>query len=211
MERKGNQMKRKGIDVSGWNVVADYNAAAADNVEFAILKVIRKDLNPDKLFETHWEGFRKAGVPIIGVYNYSYANTVTKARSDAMRVVEVLAGRKVKVWMDVEDAVLRGLAGKLVDIINAYAEVIVEAGLEFGVYTYLSFYNSYLKLYADKLPYSFWIARYPSSQQIDNDVDPDLTKCPDIGKYIEGWQYSSAGIVNGINGRVDLDIWYESE
>ena len=211
MERKVNQMKRKGIDVSGYNVVTDYHAVAADNVEFAIIKVIRKDLNSDKLFETHWAGFSSVGVPIIGVYNYSYATTVTKARSDAMRVVEVLAGRKVKVWMDVEDTVLRGLAGKLVDIINAYAQVIVEAGLEFGVYTYLSFYNSYLKPYAEKLPYAFWIARYPSSQQIDNDVNPDLTKCPDIGKHIDGWQYSSAGIVNGINGRVDLDVWYESE
>ena len=204
-------MKRKGIDVSGWNVVADYNAAAADNVEFAILKVIRKDLNPDKLFEIHWDGFRKAGVPIKGVYNYTYATYEGKYRSDAMRVVEVLAGRKTKVYLDIEDKILRGLGIELIHGIRAYADVIEAAGLEFGIYTYLSFYNSYLKPYEDMLPYSIWIARYPSSENMDNDIDPDLTKCPDIGKKVEGWQYSSKGQVNGINGYVDLNVWFEDE
>lgn len=204
-------MMRKGIDVSGWNVVTDYAAAAADNVEFAILKIIRKDLEPDKLFETHWAGFTAAGTPIPGVYNYTYATHEQKYRSDARRVVEVLAGRKAKVWLDVEDATLRGLGVELINGIKAYAEVIQAAGLEFGVYTYVSFYNSYLKPYADMLPYSFWIARYPSSENMDNDIDPDLTKCPEIGKKVEGWQYSSKGQVQGINGCVDLNVWYEDE
>lgn len=204
-------MMRKGIDVSGWNVVADYNAAAADNVEFAILKVIRKDLDPDKLFETHWAGFRAAGVPIKGVYNYTYATYVEKFRSDAMRVVEVLAGRKAKVYLDAEDKVLRGLGMVLIEGIRAYAEVIEAAGLQFGIYTYESFYNSYLKPYEDMLPYSLWIAKYPSSENMDNDIDPNMTRCPDVGREVEGWQYSSKGIVRGINGNVDLNVWYEDE
>lgn len=201
-------MKTKGIDVSGYNVVKDYAAVAADNVDFAILKVIRKDLQPDKLFETHWAGFEGAGVPIQGVYNYSYATTVSKFRSDAQRVLEVLAGRKTMVWLDIEDKSLIGLGKTLAEGIRAYAEVIQGAGLQFGVYTYLAFYNSYLKHYSDSLDFPFWVARYPSTQPVDNDAYPNSAKCPDIGKTLYGWQYSSKGIVNGINGYVDLDEWY---
>lgn len=194
--------------MSGYNVVRDYAAVAADNVDFAILKVINKSLQPDKLFETHWEGFERAGVPIQGVYNYSYATTIAKFRSDARRVLEVLDGRKTMVWLDIEDSSLMGLGRTLVEGIRAYAEVIRAAGLQFGVYTYLSFWNSYLRPYSDSLGFPFWIARYPSAQAVDNDKDPDAEKCPDIGKTLYGWQYSSKGIVDGIDGYVDLDEWY---
>lgn len=201
-------MRIKGIDVSGYNVVKDYNAVAADNVDFAIIKVIRKDLQPDKLFETHWSGFENAGVPIQGVYNYSYATTAAKFRSDAQRVMDVLAGRKTMVWLDIEDVSLRGLGVTLAEGIRAYAEVIQGAGLQFGVYTYVSFYNNYLKKYSDMLQFPFWIARYPSTQVMDNDADPDAAKCPDVGKTLYGWQYSSTGRVKGIDGNVDLNEWY---
>lgn len=201
-------MKTKGIDVSTYNIIRDYNAVAADNVDFAIIKIIRKDLQPDKRFEQHWAGFEGAGVPIQGVYNYSYATTVAKFKSDAKRVLEVLNGRKTMVWLDIEDASLRGLGRTLADGIRAYAEVIMGAGLQFGVYTYVSFYNSYLKKYSDMLQFPFWIARYPSTQLVDNDVDPDASKCPNIGKTLYGWQYSSRGVVNGIDGCVDLNQWY---
>lgn len=201
-------MKSKGIDVSCYNVVRDYAAVANDGVDFAILKVINKSLQPDKLFETHWTGFESVGVPIQGVYNYSYATTVEKFKSDAKRVLEVLAGRKTMVWLDIEDKSLAGLGNTLAEGIRAYAEVIRGAGLQFGVYTYLSFYNSYLRPYADTLDYPFWVARYPSTRAMDNDASPDAGKCPDIGKTLYGWQYSSKGIVDGISGYVDLDEWY---
>ena len=45
-------MKIKGIDVSGYNGNINWSKVAENGVEFAILKVIRKDLQPDKYFET---------------------------------------------------------------------------------------------------------------------------------------------------------------
>lgn len=201
-------MKSKGIDVSCYNAVRDYAAVAADGVDFVILKVINKSLQPDKLFETHWAGFEGVGVPIQGVYHYSYATTVSKFRSDARRVLEVLDGRKTMVWLDIEDKSLMGLGRTLVEGIRAYSEVIRAAGLQFGVYTYLAFWDSYLKPYADSLDFAFWVARYPSTQAVYNDQSPDDNKCPNIGKTLYGWQYSSKGIVQGIDGYVDLDEWY---
>lgn len=201
-------MKVKGIDVSSYQGVIDWEKVAKNGVEFAILKVIRKDLQPDKQFEANYTGCTEAGIPLQGVYNYSYATTVDKAKSDAQRVVEVLNGRKAMVWLDVEDSCLKNLGSTLADIINSYADVIKASALEFGVYTGLSFYNTYIKPYVDKLDYSFWIARYPSSVAMDFSQNPKDDKKPEILHDLAGWQYSSKGKVSGIVGNVDMNELY---
>lgn len=201
-------MSKKVIDVSSYQGIINWAKVKASGVQGAILKVIRKDLNPDKQFENNWKGCEKAGVPIVGVYNYSYATTIDKARVDAKKVLSILAGRKVKVWLDVEDACQKGLGMKLIRIIQAYQEIIEAAGLEFGVYTGLSFYNSYIKPWAGYLTCRFWIAHYPSNVQMSLDKLPSVSKQPIIKHTLEGWQYSSKGTVPGIVGNVDMNLWY---
>lgn len=201
-------MKTKGIDVSSYQGSINWQEVVRAGVEFAILKVIRKDLAPDKQFEINWEGCVNAGIPVQGVYNYSYATTIDKAVSDAQRVVEILAGRKPMVWLDIEDRCQKGLGEALISIINAYGAVITAAGLEFGVYTGLDFYKNYIKRYADKVSCPFWIARYPSSMQMFINQEPEFNKQPEIAHNLYGWQYSSKGVVTGINGNVDLNELY---
>lgn len=195
-------MRKKGIDVSSYQGTIDWGKVAAAGMEFAILKVIRKDLQSDKQFEANWEGCAAAGLPVQGVYNYSYATTVTKAVSDAQRVLEILAGRKVMVWLDVEDKCLEGLGKQLIDIIHAYAGVIRGAGLEFGVYTGKYFYQTYIAPY-ENVDYPLWIARYGA-----NNGKICEQSAPQINGTI-GWQYTSKGSVSGISGYVDLNVWYE--
>ena len=201
-------MKGKVIDVSAYQGNIDWTKVKKAGVDGAILKIIRKDLTPDKKFEEYYAGCQKADVAVVGVYNYSYATTASKAREDAKAVIKILNGRKVKVWLDVEDNCQKNLGIKLVDIINAYKTVIEDAGLEFGVYTGLSFYNSFIKPYAKYIGCKFWIARYPSTAQISVSATPNATKQPVISHVLEGWQYSSKGVVPGISGNVDLDEWY---
>lgn len=198
----------KGIDVSSYQGSINWKKVAADGVQFAILKVIRKDLNPDKQFENNWAGCTEAGVPIQGVYNYSYATTVAKAKSDAEKVLEILDGRKPMVWLDVEDSCQKSLGQLLVNIINEYGAIITAAGLKFGVYTGLSFYKSYIKPYASDISYPFWIARYPSSTIMTISTDPSDSYTPAIDHDLWGWQYSSNGSVSGISDAVDLDELY---
>lgn len=201
-------MRVKGIDVSSYQGVIDWGKVATSGTEFAVLKVIRKDMQPDKCFEENYAGCTEAGVPVQGVYNYSYATTVEKARSDAKRVLEVLAGRKPMVWLDVEDNCQKGLGMVLIDIINEYGAVIKSAGLEFGVYTGLDFYNNYIKPCADKLQHPFWIARYPLGEVMSIGRDPADDKRPAITHDLWGWQYSSNGVIRGIAGSVDLNELY---
>ena len=206
----------KGIDVSGYNKITDYQAVKNDGVQFAILKIIRKDLNLDKLFETHLNGFNKVGLPVIAVYNYSYATTVAKAKMDAAKVVKYLMKHNMPtsttVYMDVEDKCQQGLGQLLIDMINAYQEVIEGAGYRFGLYTGLSFYKSYIKPYKSSLKCTIeWIARYKKGYTpMPFAENPEESSKPDIGTPIEGYQYTSSGVVNGIQGNVDLNILYNT-
>lgn len=193
---------QKGIDVSSYQNTIDWTRVKEDGIDFAILKVIRKDLEPDKQFEANWAGCKAVGIPIHGVYNYSYATTVSKARTDAQKVLAILGNRKPRVYLDVEDACQKNLGSLLIDIINAYADVIRGAGLEFGVYTGQYFYNTFIRPYGG-VSYPLWIARYG-----ENDGSLNEAYKPAISGMV-GWQYTSRAQVAGISGNVDMNVWYE--
>lgn len=190
-----------GIDVSSYQGKIDWKKVKNSGVKFAILKVIRQNLNPDTQFENNWKGCTDNNVEIQGVYNYSYATTPKKAKSDAEKVLKILNGKKTMVWLDVEDKCQKGLGKGLIDIIMTYGNVITSAGLLFGVYTGQSFYNTYIKPYG-VLPYSLWIASYGT-----NNGKPQESKRPNASNCI-GWQYSSKGSVNGIGGNVDVNYFF---
>lgn len=201
----------KGIDVAKWNGTINWLLVKNEDADFAILKVINKSCVKEDAFERNYNGASAQGIP-VDVYNYSYATTADKARSDANAVVSVIKGRKVNtVWLDVEDACQQRLGSVLVDIINAYKDVITKAGFGFGVYTGLAFYNSYIKPYAGKISCPFWIARYPVSTAMEFSNDPSESKKPVISHTLNGWQYTSNGRVNGITGAVDLNIRYDAQ
>ena len=202
----------KCVDVSSYQGNINWSLVKSTGVNNAILKIIRKDLNPDTKFEQNWNGCKNASIEVSGVYNYSYAITVAKAKTDAQKVLSILNGRKCTIWLDVEDKCQQGVGSLLKDIINAYRDVIVSAGYDFGVYTGMSFYNSYIKPYATQIKCDkWWIARYyngyskfPIASKPNEQYNPKTS----IGRDIYGWQYTSSGQVAGINGNVDLNIIY---
>lgn len=198
----------KGIDVAKWNGVIDWNKVKAAGVEFAVLKVIDKSNKTEASFVRNYAAAVAAGIT-VDVYNYLYTITESAAREAARAVVNALAGRKIgKVWADAEDACLKNKGIKLIRILNTYKAVIEAAGYEFGVYTGLSFYNSYIKPYKAYIDCDFWIARYPSTKDMTIAMDPPASKKPAICHNLWGWQYSSKGKISGISGYVDLDICY---
>ena len=113
-------------------------------------------------------------------------------------------------YFDVEDKCQKGLGPLLKDIIHAYSDVITDAGYPFGVYTGMSFYQSYLKPYPIKCD-TYWIARYYNSyRKMDISISPNEKYNPrlNIGRDIYAWQYTSSGQLSGITGNVDLSIIY---
>jgi len=199
----------KGIDAAKWNGTIDWEKVKESGVEFAILKAINKQCQKEDALERNYKGAISQGLP-VDVYNYSYALTVDKAISDAKTVLSAIDGKKIDtVWLDIEDKSQMNLGMTLIDIINAYKNIIESAGYKFGVYTGLSFYNSFIKPFHTFVDCPFWIARYPSKAQMDFADMPKEDKKPSILHPLWGWQYTSSGRVDGISGNVDLNLTYD--
>ena len=153
----------KGIDVSD-NQGAINWAQIPKNVDFAILRSVRRSGKADHQFAANLEGCRKRNIP-MSVYKYTYAATPEAARQEAQQVVALLQSYGLTgtmVWWDVEDKdVLRPLgAAKLTECIRAAQEVITAAGYSFGLYVGLYVYN---ECWFDFNAFSgtrLWVARY---------------------------------------------------
>lgn len=140
----------------------------------------------------------KNGIP-AGVYHYCYAETVEEARDEAKFVLSLISGYEISypVVFDIEDQwyVKNGYSKQtLTAMAEAFCEEIANAGYLPVVYSYASFFNSYLDMTALS-KYPVWVAH----------VDTD--KPAYSGTYFM-WQYSWEGSISGIDGDVDMDHCY---
>lgn len=203
--------RKKGIDIAKWNKIKDYHAVKMAGVGFAIVKVINSQNKPDSRFNEHVSGLGSAGIPITGGYTYSYANTLEKAKKAADAFVETAKPKGINVmWLDLEDNAIKGLGSSIIDIINIYKMFAGSAGMDFGIYTGAQYYNPYLKPYAKEIAgIPIWWARYPYIKERSIMADIPDSKYLPTGMELAGWQYSSKGVIPGIQGYVDLNVWYE--
>lgn len=193
-------MEIKGIDVSSYQGKPDWSKVSNSGIKFAILRIHQKS-GVDTSFEHNYKGCKSNGI-LIGGYKYSYALTPAQAIDEAEAVIAVLAGRGLDfpIFYDLEWSQQRSLGKQAIEnIAVAFLTRIKKAGYKVGIYCNLDWYNNTL---SDVLKqYDCWIARYPVN---DNGSVQERLR-PNVGI---GWQYSSKGKVNGINGNVDMDVFY---
>ena len=199
---------RNGIDVSYYQGNIDWNAVKSSGVEFAFIRVGYRGystggLAVDTKAADNLRGAINAGLK-VGVYIFSQAITQQEAREEAQYVLNQISGYRITmpVVMDYEYA--GNGTGRLYNaklsreqataIVNTFCEYITQAGYEPMVYANKNMLEKSLN--AGSIPYKVWIANY-------------TTKTEYQGAY-EFWQYSSSGTVNGINGRVDSNFWYDA-
>lgn len=201
------------IDIAKWNEIFSYRNVLNAGVKAAIIKVINAQNKPDDRFYDHVSGCNSVGIPIIGGYTYSYANTVEKAKKAADAFITVGSAKGIPImWLDLEDNAMKGLGSKIIDIINIYKQAAADAGMGFGIYTGAQFYDPYLKPYAKEIAsIPIWWARYPYVKDYTITTDVPDSKYLPTGIELAGWQYSSKGVIPGINGYVDLSVWYKNE
>lgn len=201
MPRKDKNMELKGIDVSSWQGKPDWPKVSNSGVKFAILRIHQKS-GTDASFEHNYKGCKSNGI-LIGGYKYSYALTPAQAIDEAENLISVLGGRRLDfpVFYDLEWSQQRSLGKQAIEnIAVAFLTRIKKAGYKAGIYCNLDWHNNVL---SDALKqYDCWIARYPAN---DNGSAQERLR-PNVGV---GWQYSSKGKVPGINGNVDMDVFYK--
>lgn len=194
-------MTYKMVDVSGIQGQPDWQQAAKDGIQGAILR-IRDSMGVDTSFEYNYRECGAAGLP-RGVYRYSYALTEPQARAEAREVLGTLDGRKLElgVWLDLEWSRQQALGSRKVkQIARVWMQVVRSAGYPCNIYCNLDWHQKLLK----GLDAKYWIARYPKR---DNGGLVNSLR-PRVGEKV--WQYSSKGKVAGIYGNVDLNQWYGS-
>ena len=191
----------KGIDVSQHQGNINWNSVKSQ-VDFVILRLgwigNKNNHTLDTKFEEYYAECKRLNIP-VGVYVYNYCVREDTARSGAEWTLKKLEGKTLElpVFIDMEDKTGLPLGKDLnTNMCIAFNTVIENAGLKSGVYANLNWFNNYLHKDILKQKYVSWIAHYGVSE--------DKYK----GQY-DILQYTSGGTVNGIGGRVDMNIMYD--
>lgn len=188
----------KGIDVSHYQGDVDWKKVKATGVQFAIIRAGygKYAYQEDPCFEDNIKGAYNAGIP-VGVYWYSYADTVAEARQEAEVCLTVIKPYKDMITLPVffdqeyEPAILTAGNSIRTQCCVAFIETIEAAGYKAGLYGSQDWLDN--RIDAKAIPESavIWVAQYAS-------------RCTYTGRYTI-WQYTSDGSVDGIKGRVDLN------
>lgn len=183
----------RGIDVSRWQETIDWNAVAADDIQFVMLGT-KSSGGVDPYFHANAAGAHAAGVK-LGAYIYSYATTVEMAIEEADFVLNLIKDYPISfpVAFDVESNAMAALSpADLSTVINAFCQRIEAAGYHPMVYA-----NDYWlanKIDVSQVNYDIWVARYEKRH---------IFSTPTM------WQATSTGKVNGIKGNVDINFLYK--
>lgn len=190
-----------GVDVSAYQGVIDFEKVKASGVSFVILRSILKNGNVDGFFDRYLAGAEGANLR-IGVYHYSYDRDENEAAVSAARVVKLLNGQRLPIFLDLEDKEQLAAIGKagITKVAKAYIKTCEANGYKCYIYCNLDWYKNYID--ESLKPYAVWIARYGK-----NDGRMNNAYKPNVGEKI--WQYSSKGYVPGISGDVDVDVCYD--
>lgn len=192
---------KKGIDVSEHNGKIDWQKVKNDGIDFAIIRCgYGQDMESqdDDYWEYNVSECERLGIP-YGVYLYSYANTLSKAESEARHVLRLLQGHSPSypVYYDLEDNITLALTDDMkTQVAKTFCDVISGSGYQVGIYSNLDWWTNHL---TDPVfdSWSRWMAQW-------NDT------CTYDGEY-DMWQCTSTGKVDGISTNVDLNFWIEEE
>ncbi len=194
-----------GIDVSSYQKSVDWQAVKDAGIEFAMIRVgyrgyVSGKLDLDDCFLDHMEGALDAGLD-VGVYFFSQALTEEEAIEEAEYVLTWIEGYDISCpvvfdWEEVQAEARTDEMNmlKLTACAEAFCRTVEDAGYEAAIYFNQAYGYQQLNL-SSLLDYEFWLAEYAST--------------PSFAYDFQMWQYTNEGKVPGIEGPVDLNIYFK--
>lgn len=195
-----NDNTQIGIDVSKWQGDIDFSKLKSAGVEFVIIRIgsstgINGENFIDSKFIQNIKNANSVGIP-VGVYFYSYANSVDRAISDAKWIIENIKDYKVELpiafdwenWGSFNTYELSFFG--LTNMAKRFMDTVKASGYDAMLYSS----KTYLENIWMSVDYPVWLAHYTKNTNYAGDYS-----------Y---WQICSNGRVDGINGDVDIDIRY---
>lgn len=197
-----------GIDVSRYQGEIDWVKVREIGVEFAIIRVggrtysgngeIYSDTNAQK----NYAGAKAAGVK-VGAYFFAQAINVAEAREEAAYVLDAIEGWDVEMpvvydweYVNSQARTAKVDIATLTECTRAFCEIIEDAGYEAMVYFNPTHQESRVDL-EQLMEYKFWLAMYS-----------DRMTYP---YHIDMWQYTDQGVIPGIEGPVDINLYFPPE
>lgn len=190
-----------GLDVSKWQGNINFDKIKNENVDFVYIKIggqngVGKDYYLDPKFKNNIEGFTKIGVP-VGLYFYSYADSVEEAENEALWIVDQIKDYKIDLpiafdWESWSSFNKCNISFKtLTKMAEAFSNVLEKNGYKGMLYSS----KNYLEKVWQKTNLDIWLAHYTSNTTYEGTY-----KC---------WQRTSSAKILGISGNtVDVNICY---
>lgn len=195
-----------GIDVSSHQGTIDWAKVAQTDIGFAMVRIGYRGygdgkLCVDSMWQDNVQGAQENGL-MVGIYFFSQAITVEEAVEEAKFVVELLDGMDLDLpivfdWEQISDTARTANmdAQILTACALAFCRQVEKAGYEPMVYFNIDITNRLLDLeQVQQSGYKFWLAMYTDRMTYPNKIDM--------------WQYTDGGMVPGINGNVDLNLYF---
>ena len=191
-----------GIDVSKWQGEIDWQTVKNAGTKFTFIRVgyqngFDGENVEDEYFKANIEGAKEVGLD-VGIYFYSYAKTINEIEDQVEWISNKLENYKIDLpiafdwesWSSFNNCKL-----SFYDINNmaqTYIKMLENKGYKASLYS--------SKNYLEKIWYAneyenIWLANY-------------TTKTEYNGNY-QYWQCCNTGKIDGINGDVDIDIYYK--
>ena len=192
-----------GIDISRWQGEIDFEQIKKDGCEFVIIRMAVSngpddEIGLDSKFKEYIKKAKKAGLN-VGVYVYTSASSIDEIKKQAKFVRKNL--NKIKLdfpigydfedWSEIKKYKLN--KHDLISFVDEFYNIVKKDGYDVMLYSS----KFYLENVWNNEKYATWLAHYTDNTNYK-------------GNYIM-WQMTNIGVINGINGNVDIDIYYKRE
>ena len=193
-----------GIDVSKHNGKIDFKKVKAAGFEFVFIRIAYRgygkagNLKEDEMYKVNIRNAKEAGLK-VGAYVFSQAIDESEAIEEAEFAINLLKDYKLDLPLVFDPETIKGSVARTDDVDGiqftknaiSFCEKIKENGITPAIYSNLVWEDYYFDL--SKLQdYEIWYA--------------DYSKIPQTPYYFKYWQFSEVGIVEGVNGLVDLNV-----
>ena len=191
-----------GVDVSSWQYDIAWPLVKAAGIDFAMIRLAWRGsteggMDEDSYARINYQGAKDAGLK-VGGYFFSQAITPEEAVEEAEFILEMAQDMEFDMpivfdWEQTGGRTADMDPRTLTDCAKAFCQTIEDGGLEAMVY--FNVYFACNEIYLEELTdYQFWLAMYNSRM--------------DFPYKIDMWQHTDHGSVPGIEGDVDLNIYF---
>ncbi len=181
----------RGIDISSHNGDIDFGALKQAGIDFVLIKASEGSSFKDPRFYTNIARARKAGLKVSAYHFFFFFAT---GYMQALNFLHSLRGQQLDMpavidiehWTNPNNRTTTEIRSTLSSLIHE----LESAGVPVMLYSNRDGYDEFIRGRLERYP--VWFCTF-------GEIDADIRWC--------FWQYSHRGHVEGIDGRVDLDVF----